>query len=122
MSIDPVFAQIVVAFLINAPIWYLMRANLRKTNTSAYAELTVALQTSGKTIGELFEMLAELPNIKAELEQVKQDWRVDNQGAWANHDELISNNLKPPYVPRKRYSTGPLGTTSKKTTSGFGTR
>jgi hypothetical protein len=108
MNIDPAMQQIILAVIINVPIWYLMRANLRKTNTDAYEALATALQTSGKTIGELFEMLSELPELKDELEKVKRDWRADNQGAWANHDELVSHELQPPYVPRKRYATGPL--------------
>lgn len=77
-------------------------------SSSAYSTLLDALQKSGKTIEDLMEMLAEVPHLRQELAQVKADWKMDNLGAWANHDKLIEHQIAPPYRPSKRYATGPL--------------
>ena len=106
--IDPIFSQILIAIIVNVPVWYVMRSTARKQGGDAYAALSDALRTSGTTIGELLEQLAELPALRQELAQVKADWRDDNIGAWANHQRLIDHEIEPAYVPRKRYSTQPL--------------
>lgn len=83
--------------------------NRRKTNSDAYSTLLDALQKSGQTIDDLFGMLAEVPRLRQELSQVKADWKMDNLGAWANHDALLANHLPAPYRPKKKYQdTGPL--------------
>jgi hypothetical protein len=99
---------IILAVMVNIPIWLGMRWNMRKTSGDAYGTLVEALNKSGKTIGELFDELGEVPQLRKELADVKADWRLDNQGAWVNHDQLVENQIPPRYKPRKRYETGPL--------------
>ena len=110
MTLDPAVTQVIIALIINIPIWYVMRSTLQKQKGDAYQALSEALKTTGKTITDLIDELAEVPTLRNELAQVKMDWRADNLGAWANHDELLKHQIPAPYRPKKKYQeTGPLG-------------
>jgi hypothetical protein len=104
--IDPLLYQFVLAVMVNAPIWYLMRANFRKTNTDAYASLSNALQTSGKTINDLFVMLAEVPGLQSKLEEMESEMADLRLGVGILTKQLVENGQTPEWKPRARNDSG----------------
>jgi hypothetical protein len=118
MTLDPIAAQILIAIMINAPIWYLMRANFRKANTDAYESLSAALQTSGKTINDLFLMLAELPDLQNKLDEMETEMADLRLGVGILTSQLVENHIKPNWKPRAPSKKPEV----KKKSSGFGMR
>jgi hypothetical protein len=100
MTIDPVAAQIILAIIVNIPIWVLMRANFRKANTDAYESLATALHTSGQTIDDLFKQLAEVPALKAQLDAVEAEIEDLRLGVGILTTQLLKRNIEPEWHPR----------------------
>jgi hypothetical protein len=100
MTIDPIASQIIIALIINLPIWYLMRANFRKTNTDAYESLSAALQTSGQTIDDLFKMLAEVPAMKNQLDDMAEEIEDLRLGVGILTAQLVKHRLEPEWKPK----------------------
>ncbi len=110
MILDPAVTQVIIAIIVNIPIWYVMRSTLQKQQGDAYQALSDALKASGETIEDLIKSLAEMPALRQELAQVKSDWKDDNSGAWELHNQVLDEfGGHPVYRPRKKYQTQPLG-------------
>jgi len=120
MNIDPIAAQLIMALLINIPIWYVMRGNLRKTNTDAYETLLAALRTSGQTIDDLFKMLAEVPQLKSQLDDMQDELDDLRLGVGILTTQLLKRNIQPDWRPRAVKKDKPAAHPTK--SSGFGAR
>ena len=127
---DSVIAQLITTIIVAFPVYFLLRANLRKVSSEPYAILLEALNKSGHTIDDLFKMLAEVPQLKSDLATAqvnikeltaslsktnrRADFFVDFArtnwlGAQANAEYIKQNhNEKPPYEPPAKFPTGPL--------------
>jgi transposase len=123
MTLDPIAAQIILAIMVNAPIWYLMRANFRKTNTDAYDSLSNALQTSGKTIDDLFRMLAEVPKLQQQVAELREELErrdeiieSQNVGIGILLSQIGDARMTPRWRPLTAQDTRPI----KNKKSGFG--
>jgi hypothetical protein len=113
MTIDPISAQIILAIIVNIPIWVLMRANFRKTNTDAYESLATALHISGQTIDDLFKQLAEMPALKAQLDAMEAEIEDLRLGVGILTTQLLKRNIEPEWHPRavKGFAVKPVNPT-----------
>lgn len=120
--IDPSIASIIVALLINVPTWIMLRSNQRKSGSDAYSTLLDALQKSGQTIEDLFNMLAEVPQLRSELKAAQSDLasfrrqsailvsfaREHWSGSRKLHAQVVRLHEDPDFIPAEKFITGPL--------------
>jgi|WetSurMetagenome_2_1015567.scaffolds.fasta_scaffold11081_12 hypothetical protein len=93
MTIDPEVWKFVGLLLVNIPIWYVMRANLKKTESGAYSELMAALRTSGQTIDDLFKQLSEVPALQRQVGELREELRKRDLTIEAQNDVIREQNL-----------------------------
>lgn len=69
---------------------------------SAYAALTTALQTSGKTIDDLFKMLSDVPELKRKIEDLENEMEDLRSGVEILTNQLVEHRIEPRWKPRNR--------------------
>jgi hypothetical protein len=119
MNIDPVLAQFVITAIVAVPVYFKMRSEWRKGNGDAYESLATALRTSGQTIDDLFKMLAEVPELKRQLDDMQDELDDLRLGVGILTTQLLKRNIAPEWHPQavKRERTKPA-----KKSSGFSGR
>ena len=93
---------IVIAIIAALPGLLALRQNSKKSNAEAE---TLEDQITERVLSRAD---AEIAALTKRIEKLERELIDVTRGAWANHDALVANGVKPPYVPPRRYASGPL--------------